>query len=97
MEAKRTIADSKKAGKGLRNSRFFLPKTKIKTLTPCPISTYEKQTLKFDSIRAIWRTIGAISRAIREQFALFQEQFETIGAIPTCILIDPATATPYSP
>jgi len=38
----------------------------FKYLTLCQIITYEKQTPQFSSIQAIWRTIGAISRAFRE-------------------------------
>jgi hypothetical protein len=37
----------------------------LKNLTLCQIITYEKQPPEFGSIRAIWRTIGAISRVFR--------------------------------
>jgi hypothetical protein len=36
-----------------------------KHLTLCQTITYKKQTPKFSTIQAIWRTIGAISRAFR--------------------------------
>ena len=46
---------------------LFSSKTaRRKHLTLCQIITYKKQTPKFSTIQAIWRTIGAISRAIQE-------------------------------
>jgi hypothetical protein len=59
---------------------FFLSAC-LKQLTLCPTIAYEKQTPKFSTIQAIWRTIGAISRVIRDNSRAIREQFETIGAI----------------
>jgi len=60
-----------------------------KHLTLCQIITYEKQTPKFSTIQAIWRTIGAISRAFRvlseSDSRVIREQFETIGAMAPAI------------
>jgi len=52
----------------LRISKFWLKSVCLKHLTLCQIITYEKQTPKFSTIQAIWRTIGAISRAFRVLF-----------------------------
>jgi hypothetical protein len=45
-----------------------------------------KSTPKFSTIQAIWRTIGAISRVIRDNSRAIQEQFETIGAMAYAIV-----------
>jgi hypothetical protein len=69
-----------------RISIFLLKSARCKHLTLCQIITYKKQTPKFSTIQAIWRTIGAISRVIRDNSRAIQEQFETIGAMAYAIV-----------
>jgi hypothetical protein len=47
---------------------FSLTTARLKHLTPCQITTYEKQAPKFSTIQAIWRTIQLYFESDSRQF-----------------------------